>query len=78
MERETDYYVLDVDVVAIAVQGGVGTDWAAYIGSTYDERGVRHPHEEAVKLIRSTGTKLPYEVARILFPRFDEAYTWRP
>lgn len=72
-ERETDYRVLANDILAVAKQGGRGDDWAAYIGvvpgNNYD-REWQH--------VADRGTKLPYNVAKELFPAFDEKYEWRP
>ena len=84
-EREIGYYILDRDVVAVAIQGSLGTDWAAYIGATFrtiDSEGhtidpVRVTQEEAARIIVKTGTKLRYDIAKVLFPKFARKYTWR-
>ena len=71
-EYEIDTRRLDKYVLAVAKQGGGGFDWAAYIGSTH---GL--PHDMRKSKVLSDGTKLPYSVAKVLFPHFDEKYSWR-
>jgi hypothetical protein len=71
--REMDYCVLDQNVLAVAVQGGAGDDWAAYVGAV---DGMSHD-VEAEGAMR-TGSKLRSDVARLLFPEFARAYKWRP
>lgn len=72
-KRHTRYRSLAMKVVTVAIQGGRGDDWAAYIDAVPGQSHSR----EAVEVARS-GTKLPYKVAAILFPDFDELYEWRP
>lgn len=55
---------LDIDVLVVAVEGEVN-DWAAYIGSGNEEK------------VKTRGTKLPYDVAKVLFPDWDERLAWR-
>ena len=72
IECEIDTRRLDKDVLVVAKQGAGGSDWAAYIGSTHGLSSDRH-----IPRVQSYGTKLPYEVAKVLFPRSDEKYEWR-
>ena len=60
-------------VLAVAVQGGKGDDWAAYIDAVPGRS-----HKREVAKVYESGSKLPYEVAKVLFPDFDELYDWRP
>jgi hypothetical protein len=69
--RQYEYKALATDVLAVAVTGEVN-DWAAYIGAVPGEN-----HMREYELVGKTGTKLPYELARILFPEFDAEYSWR-
>jgi len=71
-ERETDYRALANNILVVAKQGGRGDDWAAYIAPVLGNN-----HDNEWKLVAERGTKLPYDVARVLFPRFDEKYEWR-
>jgi len=72
-ERETEYLALAGDVLAVAKQGGKGDDWAAYIGAV---PGISHRREW--RKVLENGDKLPYNVAKVLFPAFDAKYEWRP
>ncbi len=60
-------------VLAVAVRGDLGTDWTAYIDAV---PGVSHDKE--AQIVAEHGTKLPYEIAVILFPRIASTYSWRP
>ena len=67
------YYPLDMKVLAVAVVNkGVG-DWAAYVGAVPGEN-----HDREYMMVARSGTKLPYEVACVLFPKIDTQYRWRP
>ena len=70
--HEIRYHPLAMKVLAVAKQGGRGDDWAAYIDAV---RGDSHKKEW--QEVARRGTKLPYEIAKILFPDFDEKYEWR-
>ena len=72
-ERETSYRALASKVLVVAKQGGRGDDWAAYIDAV---PGISHCIEW--QLVAERGTKLPYNVAKVLFPAFDAKYEWRP
>jgi len=71
-DREISYKALSNKILVVAVQGGMGTDWSAYICIV---EGQNH-HREALTAWRD-GTKLRYELAQVLFPRLDKKYTWR-
>ncbi len=71
--REIRYKALDVKVLAVAIQGGLGTDWAAYIGSVPGEN-----HEKEWQKVADDGSKMSYGFAKKLFPNFDSRYKWRP
>ncbi len=72
-DREISYRALANDVLVVAKQGGRGDDWAAYIAAV---PGQDHEHEW--REVAHSGAKLPYDVAKVLFPAFDEKYKWRP
>jgi len=57
-------------VLVVAVKGAIN-DWAAYIGAVQGEN-----HQLECKEVADNGTKLPREIAEILFPEFDEL-EWR-
>jgi len=65
-----EWRTLDRQVLAVAVEGAVG-DWTAYIGAV---KGKDHSREW--QKVRDYGTKLPREVAEILFPDFKHL-KWR-
>lgn len=67
-----DYVALSTHVIAVAVEGDAGTDWAAYIDAV---PGCKHVNE--LQGVAETGEKLPYEVAKVLFGWVAEKYTWR-
>ncbi len=56
--------------MAVAVEGAIG-DWAAYIGAIEG-----HNFDEEWQQIRDNGTKLPKDVAELLFPDFKHL-KWR-
>ena len=65
------YTVLNSRVLAVAVKGDID-DWAAYIGPVPG-----HNHMMEAEEVYRRGTKLPYLVAKVLFPSMDRAYRWR-
>ena len=71
-EKRVRYVPLDTCVLAVAVEGEV-KDWAAYVGATMGDS-----HEREFQDVARRGTKLPYGVARVLFPDFDRDFIWRP
>jgi hypothetical protein len=71
-EPKMRYEPLDMHVLAVAVEGRV-KDWAAYIGAV---EGYNHDLE--YKRVSERGTKLPYNIAKLLFPDFDNRLAWRP
>ena len=65
-ERRVSWKALDIRVLVVAVEG-YDEDWSAYIGAV---RGDSHRKEwEGVK---AHGSKLPENVARLLFPGFRD------
>ncbi len=62
---------LDSKVLAVAVIGDVG-DWTAYIGAVEGRDHNIEQHEVA-----RSGSKLPFELAKILFPELASSYKWR-
>lgn len=59
-------------VLAVAVRGELGTDWTAYIDAV---PGIDHDRE--AQFVTENGTKLPREIAAILFPNIASVYSWR-
>lgn len=66
-----DYVALSRRVLAVAAQGSIG-DWAAYIDAVEGEN-----HEEEMQRVADHGTKLPYGIAKILFPHWAKKFGWR-
>lgn len=64
------YKALDVRVLVVALEGGEG-DWAAYIGAVKGEN-----HEYEWRDVADSGSKLPRNVAEVLFPDFKDL-EWR-
>lgn len=60
------------DVIVAAVVNQAVGDWAVYIGAV---PGIKH--EDEVGIVRETGSKLPFETARLLFPALAESFEWR-
>lgn len=69
-QKRVRYTPLSMRVIAVAVEGEVG-DWSAYIDAV---EGKNHFIE--YKRVLENGTKLPREVAEILFPEFKDL-NWR-
>lgn len=69
-KRRTRYLALDSKVLVVAMEGYAG-DWVAYIGAVPGES-----HREEWVLVRDHGSKLPKEVAELLFPDFKDL-VWR-
>jgi len=65
------YLALDRKVLTVAIEGEV-EDWAAYIGAV---PGNSHQHES--EEVARHGTKLPFDVAKALFPDFHRRFRWR-
>ena len=68
---KTGYKVLDSKVIVVAAEG-YADDWSCYIGAVEGKK-----HEEEWHTVKKHGTKLPKEVAEILFPAFKHL-EWRP
>ena len=71
MTRISGYKALDVKVLAVATVDEM-EDWAAYIGAV---AGKNHD-KEAPEVARS-GSKLPRELAELIFPNQALNYMWR-
>jgi len=69
--RRREYTTLDRKVLVVAVEGKI-KDWAAYIGAVEGKNHMKEMDEVA-----KHGTKIPKEIARLLFPRFANDFTWR-
>lgn len=63
-------YALSGRVLVAAVKGDKN-DWAAYIDAVQG-----HNHDKEIIEVALYGDKLPYEVAKCLFPDIDKKYTW--
>ena len=79
--KTSEYAVLDSKVMCVAVsnsitgENGTFCDWAAYI-SCVSGKDHEIEHELLVRHDR-IATKLSYEIAKLLFPQYDEKYSWR-
>jgi hypothetical protein len=63
---------LDKRVIAVAIVNDEIKDWAAYIDAV---PGVSHDREKDE--VGRTGTKLSYQLAKVLFPGVAREYKWR-
>ncbi len=73
-EHEAEYYVLASKVMTIAIANISVGDWAAYIDAV---PGENHDEEFNQLLEKRGSTKLPYEIAKIIYPYYDNKYVWR-
>ena len=71
MEQKIRYIALHSKVLVVAKEGIV-KDWSAYCAPVPGEC-----HEDEYMGVFGTGSKLPYNVAKVLFPDFDEEFEWR-
>jgi len=71
-DKERDFTALGQRVLAVASASKKVGDWAAYIDAVSGE-----DHRKEWEQVLAYGTKLPYEVAKVLFPDYDARYTWR-
>lgn len=70
--RRYAWRALHYDVLVVAVQGGRGDDWTAYIKAVPGES-----HEDEWEEVYRHGGKLPKDVAELLFPSFKNlSYRW--
>ena len=67
------YHPLAMKVLTIAVMGEIG-DWAAYVDAV---PGISHKREALEMLESGNATKLPKDVAKLIYGRLSEQYTWR-
>ena len=70
IEKKVSWKPLAIDVIVVAVEGEV-EDWSAYIGAV---AGQNHDYEW--QKVRDYGSKLPKEIAELLFPDFKKLQ-WR-
>ena len=73
-ERETEYHALANRVMTFAVANIAVGDWAAYIDAV---PGENHDEEFDQLLEKRSSAKLPYEIAKIIYPHYDGKYVWR-
>lgn len=73
-EHEAEYWVLASRVMTIAIANITVGDWAAYVDAV---PGENHDEEFVQLLEKRCSTKLPYEIAKIIYPRYDGKYIWR-
>lgn len=72
--HEADYHALATKVIAFAVANVSVGDWAAYIDAV---PGKDHDKEFEQLLKKRRSTKLSHDIAKIIFPSYDEKYRWR-
>lgn len=65
------YIALDMRVLVVAIEGKV-KDWSAYIGAVKGD-----DHEMEAEQVAWRGSKIPYWMAKRLFPDFDARLRWR-
>ena len=68
--KKTRWRSLGKNIIAVAEEGECG-DWAAYIGVVEGKN-----YEKEWPDVRDNGSKLPREVAEVLFPDFN-TLRWR-
>lgn len=59
-------------VLTVAVVNERIKDWAAYIDAVPGKS-----HENEKQEVSQTGEKLPYEIAKLIFPQIASDYKWR-
>jgi hypothetical protein len=72
MPKTVVYKALAQRVLAVAVYDTDVGDWSAYIEAVPGKNHLNERMDAA-----RTGEKLPYEIARILFPELAIKYEWR-
>lgn len=72
MTKEQQFKALDTTVIAVASATIEVGDWSAYI------KGVPGKcHEKEWEEVYKHGAKLPFNVAKEIFPDFARKYEWR-
>ena len=66
------FEALHSKVLAVAVIGGSGLDWSAYVCNVKGES-----HSKETQYAATHGTKLAKEVAYHYFPDMIDKYVWR-
>lgn len=70
---EKHYYkALAPDVLVVATIDKLYGDWSAYIKAVPGKC-----HDEEASIVAAFGTKLSYNIAKLLFPNLNKNYTWR-
>lgn len=73
-EHVADYHALATKVMAFAVANVSVGDWAAYIDAV---PGEDHDEEFGQLLEKRMSAKLSHDIAKIIFPSYEEKYRWR-
>lgn len=73
-EHEAEYCALASRVMTFAVVNITVGDWAAYVDAI---PGENHDEEFDQLLEKRSSTKLPYAIAKIIYPHYDAKYVWR-
>lgn len=70
-KKKIRWRALDINVVVVAKEGSTG-DWSAYIGAVRGDS-----HEREWRRVMTDGSKLPQNVAEVIFPDFAKQFEWR-
>ena len=70
---EVSLKMLSPDIAVLAKQSNGHESWAAYVMSL----AIGIPEELMIEQTAKYGTKLPYEIAALMFPEFAKKYPWR-
>jgi hypothetical protein len=73
-EHVANHCALATKVMAFAIVNVSVGDWAAYIDAV---SGKDHDKEFDQLLEKRRSAKLSYDIAKIIFPYYDEKYRWR-
>lgn len=66
------YRALDSKVIVVASAQEPIEEWSAYIGAVPGE-----DHDTEYMEVKRYGSKLPHNLAALMFPNFEEKYRWR-
>lgn len=73
MYREiVDYRALESKVLVVAVAQEPIDEWCVYIGAVAGKN-----HADEYLGVKEYGNKIMHDLARILFPQFEDKYRWR-
>jgi len=73
-EHVASHHALAIKVLTFAVANVSVGDWAAYIDAV---PGIDHDKEFDQLLKKRRSAKLSHDIAKIIFPSYDEKYRWR-